>query len=91
VGLEPSRPHGATLPFDTEKLRLLRLEVYAGLVAALRDDPSRAETILVEHGLEDVEQARRIHSLWMLRFGASPELRARFEALVAQCRDKERG
>jgi hypothetical protein len=90
VGLDREPSPNATLPFDADGLRLLKLEHYAKLVAELRSAPEHAEAIMGEVGLAQLEQRRRIHQLWMMRFDASPDLRQRFESLVDKLRKERR-
>lgn len=81
----------STLPFDVPPaLALLKLDNYVALVAELRADPESADAVMKRHGLTGARDRERVHGLWRTRLSSNPELRDRFERLVAEKLRKER-
>lgn len=81
----PDAQRDGTLPFDLPPtLVLLKLDSYVALVAELRSDPGSADAIMTRHGLTGARERERVHGLWRTRLSANPDLRERFEQLVAE-------
>ena len=80
----------ATLPFGSGgvgaggELRFMRMEDFARLSAELRRRPADRLAVLASNGFPDDAAFQKLAQLWAIRFQQSPELRVRFEQLVAQ-------
>jgi hypothetical protein len=67
---------------ESEHLRMLQLQPYAELTAALRREPNRRAEILRAASFPDEASFLQIARVWATRFLESPALQQRFETAV---------
>lgn len=85
---EPSDLAGDTAPLpgagtlESQHMRMLQLQPYAELTAALRREPARRTELLRAAFFPDDASFLKIARIWATRFLESPALQQRFEAAV---------